>query len=366
MFSNNMKISDRQLKKMLVFDMISISVLIIPYLAAKGAGKDGLLSILAAFAAAVVYGLLMLYCSKQIKSDYVQHAKDTLGRFLGFLFGLLYLIKFFFAAVFVLTLFTTVIHETILANTSSRVILLCLIAVAVFYASKMMEVRARMVEILYYPVLIPLLLLFLLGLFKLNPANLLPLGVTGIKPVMKTGYGVLLTFSAVELILFAAPSVAGDNEHNKFKRKIVQAIFTTSVFNLVIFIIVVGLLGLSGATGKLWSTISVMQMIEIPGGFVHRQDAVMLSLWLISIFTVTSTLFHYLCRITKNLTGVKNQWPILLFYGAVLFLATMNPLNLDTLFYFFGRYIALIGFPQSVLLPLLLVIAGKLRKGGKH
>lgn len=361
MFSN-CKISDKQLKKMLLFDIISISVLIIPCIATRGAGKDGLLAIIAAGAAAVCYGLLMLCFCKQIKTDYISYTQNNLGKFFSFLFGLLYLVKYFCSAVFVLTLFTSVIHETLLANTDNRVILFWLLLVSVFYASKMMEVRARMAELLYYPVLIPLLLLFLLGLFKVNPANLLPLAISGTVPVLKTSYTVLLTFSAAELILFATPSVSGADENSRFRRKVIQAIILASVFNLAVFIIVTGLLGVPGASARLWSTISVMQMIEIPGGFVHRQDALMLSLWLCSIFTITSTLIYYLCQVTKAITGISRQRYIMGVYAAVLFFIVMRPLNLEALFYYFGMYIAFIGFPQSILLPLLAVLVGKIRK----
>jgi len=358
----NCKISDRQLKKMLLFDLISISILIIPCIAARGAGKDGLLAIIAAGAAAVCYGLMMLCFCKQIKIDYISYSQNTLGKFFFFLFGLFYLVKFFCSAVFVLSLFTSVIHETLLANTDNRVILFWLLLVSVYYASKMMEVRARIAELLYYPVLIPLLLLFLLGFFKISPANLLPLAITGTTPVLKTGYAVLLTFSAAELILFATPSVSGADENNKFRRKVIQAIILASVFNLVVFVVVTGLLGVSGASSRLWSTISVMQMIEIPGGFVHRQDALMLSLWLSSIFTITSTLFYYLCHVTKSMTGITKQRYIMGAYAAVLFLIAMRPLNLEALAYYFGKYIAFIGFPQSILLPLLVILVGRFRK----
>lgn len=364
MFSNNLKISDRQLKKMLVFDMISISILIVPYIAATGAGRDGLLAILLSSAAAVCYGLLMLFFCKQIKIDYMQYCQNTMGRFCTFIIGMFYLVKLFLSAIFVLSLFTTVIHETILPNTSSRVILFCLIIVSVYYASKVMETRARMVELLYFIVLIPLFLLFLLGLFKVNLSNLLPLAITGTMPVVRTGYGVFLTFSAVEFILFATPSVSGDNEGTKFRRKIIQAIVITAVFNLVVFIIVIGLLGVSGAAQKPWSTISVMQMIEIPGGFVHRQDAVMLSFWLVSIFTITSTLFHYLIHITKSITGAKKQRYILFFYTVILFFITIYPIPLTLLLHYYGKYMAWIGFPQSILIPVLLIAVGKLKKGG--
>ena len=366
MFPNNYKISDRQLKKMLVFDMISISVFIIPYIAASGAGKDGFLAIAGASAAAVCYGLLMLYFCKQIKQDYMQSCETFLGRFFTFVFGLLYLIKLFFSAVFVLTLFTTIIHETILSNTGRSLILLCLVLVSVFYASKTMETRARMVEILYYIVLVPLFCLFLLGVFQVNPANLFPLATVRPAIIGRTGYEVFLTFSAVEFMLFSTPSISGEDENSKFGRKIIHAVLVTAVFNAMVFIIVVGLLGITGATQSIWSTVSVMQMIEIPGGFVHRQDAIMLSFWLISIFTITSTLFHYLCQITKTITKAKHHGWILIAYGIILFLIAMQPLNVEQLFYYFGNYMAFIGLPQSVILPLLLIIVKKYKERAKR
>lgn len=365
MLTDNLRISDRQLMKMLVLDMSSISILIIPYIAAAGAGKDGLFSIITAAVGALFYGLLMLYFYTRCKQDYLQYCKHVLGKSLTFLFGLLYLVKFVFAAVFVLTLFTNVIQKTILPNTSHRLILGSLILVSVYYAAKTMDVRARIAEILYFIVLIPLILLFLLGLYKVNPANLLPLATNSLQPVLKSGYSVFLTYWALEFILFAAPSLSGNSKNSNFRQKVMQAIVITSMFHVLVFIIVTGLLGISGATGKLWSAISVMQMIEIPGGFVHRQDALMLSFWLVSIFTVTSLLFHYLCQITKAITGVKKQGYILLFYAGALFAAAMRPINLDALFYYFNKYMAYVGFPQSIILPLLLIIVGKIRKGDR-
>lgn len=366
MFSTNYKISDQQLKKMLVFDMISISILIIPHIAAGGAGRDGLTAIVLASAAACAYALVMLFFCKRIKQDYMQHCRLILGKAGTCLFGFLYLLKFLSSAVFVLSLFTNVIHETILSNTGSRTILLCLILISAFYASKVTETRARMVELLYYLILIPLFLLFLSGILKINPANLLPLFTAGTAATVKTGYNVLLTFSAVELILFATPSMVGDNENNKFRRKVMQAIFVTTAFNCVVFMVVAGLLGVPGAAGRIWSTVSVMHIIEIPGGVVYRQDAIMLSLWLVSIFTITSSLIHYLCQVTKAVTGVKKQGAVLSFYSLILFLLTMNPLKLDTLYYLHGKYLAYIGFPQSIILPLILVTAGALRKEKCH
>lgn len=336
-------------------------MLVIPNLAVAGAGKDGLIALIAGTVGAALYALLLLFFSNRLETDYLSQCRHTLGRPGAFLFGLCYLVKYFFSTVFVLTLFATIIHETILPNTNLKVILLFLFLTSIYYGSKQFEVRARLVEILYFIILIPLGLLFLLGIFKINPVNLFPLMTAPPTAITQTGYLVMLTYSALEMLLFTAPSVT-DKESKETKRnKVLQAILLCGLFNLLLFIVVVGLLGTAGATRNVWSTVSVMQMIEIPGGFVPRQDAIMLVLWMGSIFTIISTLIFYLCFITKAITGCRRQRYILWFYAVALFLCTMKPLPLSMLYHYYGLYLAYIGFPLSILLPLLLILVTRIK-----
>lgn len=365
-FPNNSKISTNQLKKTIVFEILSISMLVIPNLAVGGAGKDGLVALIAGTIGAALYALLLLFFSDRLETDYMSQCRHTLGRPGAFLFGLCYLVKYFFSTVFVLTLFTTIIHETILPNTNLKVILLFLLLTSIYYGSKQFEVRARLVEILYFIILIPLGLLFLLGIFKIKLVNLFPLMTAPPAAITQTGYLVLLTYSALEMLLFTAPSVT-DKESKETKRnKVLQAILLCGVFNLLILVVVVGLLGTTGATRNVWSTVSVMHMIEIPGGFVPRQDAIMLTLWMGSIFTIISTLVFYLCFITKAITGCRQQRYILWFYAAALFVCTMKPLPLQMLYHYYGLYLAYIGFPLSILLPLLLILAARIKTGKEY
>lgn len=362
-FPNNSKISANQLKKILVFDILSVSILLLPNLAVKGAGKDGLLSLLLGTGGAVLYALLLLFLSNRLETDYMSQCQKTLGKVGTFLMGSFYVVKYFFSCVFLLTLFTTIIHETILPNTNSMIILLFLFLVSLYYGAKQFEVRARLVELLYFIILVPLFLLFALGIFKINLVNFSPLFTAGTVPVLKTGYFVLLAYSALEMLLFSAPSVIDRESRASKRRKVISAVLICGGFHLLVYGVVFGLLGSYGATGKIWSTISVMQMIEIPGGFVHRQDAIMLGLWMCSIFTIISTLIYYLCFITKSMICCKQQKYILWFYTAVLLACTLKPLPLDTLYYYFGCYLAYIGLPLSLLLPILLILITRIKKG---
>ncbi len=337
--------------------------MLVPNLAVRGAGKDGLLALLLGTAGAFFYAMLLLFLSNRLTTDYMSECKEALGKTGTFLIGFLYLVKYFISCVFLMTLFTTIIHETILPYTNYRIILLFLFLVAMYYGAKQFEVRARLVELLYFIILIPLFLLFALGIFKINPVNLSPLFTSDSMPLLQTGYLVLLTYSALETLLFSAPSVTDKETKELKKKKVLSAILICGIFNFLIFVVVLGLLGTYGTTQKIWSTISVMQMIEIPGGFVHRQDAIMLAFWMCSIFTIISTLIYYLCFITKSMLCCRQQKYILWFYAAVLFACTMKPLTLDTLYFYFGKYMAYIGFPQSILLPAFVILVSRIRKG---
>lgn len=365
MLAGNNKISSPQLKKLIVFDMISISMMIVPKIASTGAGKDGLISIFLGAILALIYSLVLLYFSKNIAGNYFSYASDSAGRLLAFVFGSLYMVKFFFFTMFAVNLFANIINETLLPNTSYKIIVLALIALSYYLSTKDLEVKARLTELLYYLVIIPLVILFLLGIPKLNVSNLLPLFTDSTSSTLQTGFYVFLTFSAVELILFASP-FAG-NEYDKKKRNVIYSILTITFINVLIFVVVVGILGTRGAGQEVWSTITVLQMLEFPGGFIQRLDGIVLLFWLFSIFSIISSLLFYLRYITEGLTGNKEKnWCTLLF-AAVIFICAIQPIKTELFMEFFGKYLIYFGLPQSLLMPFIMMIIGnyKSRKRNK-
>ncbi len=365
MFADNHKISNKQIQKMLVFDICSIAILILPGIAAQGAGRDGLIAIIIGSLAAFAYAIVMLWFTRQIDGDYLQYSRKATGRTGTALIALLYLLKIGFSCVFTLSLFANVIRDTLLPNTSYRLIIFTLIFVSVYSASKGIEARARTAEILFYIVLIPLFLLLILGLGKIRPENLLPLFTSRPSAVLNTSYSVLLIFSSVEILIFAAPTLVDENADHKRTKSILSAIGIATILSLLLFVITIGLLGDEGASQNIWSAISILQVLEIPGGFVQRQDAIILTFWLMSIFTILSTYFYYMGKITNDIIPVKKRRWYLYGYAALLFLISGISFNMDFLFQFYGAYMKYIGLPQSLVLPLIIIITARIRKPAK-
>ncbi len=366
MFSDNEKISLRQLKRLLVFDLFSVSGLIIPRIAAATSGKDGVIAIILATLYAFIYVWIILSFTKSTGGNYLDYCERSMGGILTFLIGILYIAKLFACCVFAVRLFGEVINETLLEDTDPRAIILLLLIVSAYAASKGFEVRARIAEVLYFIIIIPIFIFLILGLRKVDITNLMPLFTEGAGGIFIGGYNVFLTFSVLELLLFAAPLI-------KFKKSdirrgkrlyhyVSQSLVLVGVMDILLFAVTMGILGRTETRRKLWSMVNVIQVIKLPGGFIQRQDAVILGIWMLSIFTIISAFFYYISLISKHIFRVSYQNYLLIPYIILLFGVSAIPIETEQFFYYFEFYMKYIGMPQSLVIPGIVVIIGKIKK----
>lgn len=362
MISENNKVSAGQIKKMLIFDIVSVSLIIIPGLSVQGAGRDGIFAIIIGSLAAILYGCFFLYISKKVDGDYFTFSKKVAGGFVTFLIIILYLTKFIFSCWFTLSLFCDVINKTLLPNTDYRIIIITFILTGVYMSLKGIEVRARVSELLFYIVIIPLFLILLGGVKNIEISNLFPLLTTEKNDMIKTAYLVLLSYSSLEFLLFALPiTVNNESRENKYKKNIITVVIISMIINLLLFLLVLGILGISDAGKQFESSITILQMIEIPIGFVQRQDAVILMFWLFSIFTLISAYFYYLSKISMQLINKKSKYGYFAIYGIAIFLLCTIHLTPDKKIDYYMTYMSYVGLPQSVIIPLFILIIMKLK-----
>lgn len=365
MYLDNEKISKRQLKRLLVFNLFSVSGLIIPRIAVATASRDGLLSIILSVLFAFVYVLFLMFITNNIEGGFLNYSKETVGKFITFIIGFLYLIKFFACFVFAGRLFGEVIKETLLEDTDVRIIILMLLLISAYSASKGFEVRARITELFYFIVLIPMLIFLFFGLGNVNVTNLLPLFTQPYEKIVYGGYMVFLTFTTLEFLLFSMhfvqPKTTGKFKNSTY-HYIFKALFIVGIINVLLYIVTVGTIGTVDTGKKLWSTINMIQIVDLPGGVLQRHDALIISIWMISIFTLTSGFLYYLCMITKKVFQFPTQNYMLLPYVLLLFAACVIPMDTEVYFWYFEKYLMYIGMPQSILLPLFVVLIGKIKR----
>ena len=380
MYLDNEKISPRQMKRLLVFNIFSISGLIIPRIAAASARRDGLISVFLGLLFALIFIIFIGFIVKNTSGNFMKYSKDKCGNLITFIIGAFYVIKYFASLVFCGRLFSEVIKETLLEDADMRFIILMLLLISAYSASKGFEVRARITEILYFIVLIPLVLFLLIGLKSVDLSNLLPLFTEPKGDIISGGYRVFITFTSLEFMIFSMHYVkekpVKSSPKGKFSDKqerflkifrnsnlnyILNAFIIVGIIDILLYVVTVGILGITDTSSKLWSTINMIQIVDLPGEFLQRHDALIIPIWMLSIFTLTSGFLYYILMISKEMFHLKSQNYMVLPYIILLFIACITPIDTEIYFWYFEKYMMLIGVPASIILPLIVLIIGKIR-----
>lgn len=294
MFSNNGKISNRQAVRLLILDIFTGACLFLPMALPRVVGYGGLLSCLFGLALTWLEGFVISKCMVRCSSHYI----PLLGKGWGGL-GLrwLYGIRCLAVYVFLMSMFSSVLSETFLYTMPKWLIIAAMTIVLIYGSIKGIEVRARLSEILFYLILIPILII---GLFSLPEAEWSRLWTFSDLTFQGIIQGALVTWvlmTPVEWMLYIAP----ENPQGRPMRIFNWAIGIGGCLVLTIYILCLGVLDASGMAAERWPTVILMQIIKIPGGFLSRQDGLMLSFWIFAMFiSLSGALTHTVELLRKD------------------------------------------------------------------
>lgn len=359
MFADNEKISSRQCMRLLFFDFIGIGSLVLPGRLAKICGTDGVLALLLGALAGAGYLFLLGKAGSVMDGDLLGYLHKQYGgismRITGILYGLYYLLL----GSYTLHLFTTLMMRSLLREESYWMIAALALLLAAYGMCRGLECRSRVFEILFWIILIPLLLMLLLGATDLQWTNLLPMGMTDGGSLLLGSYLVFLIFSLSQLLLHLGSAIPVE----KGRRAAGMALWLGCFVFLFLYVVLLGVFGGEAISVLDFPAVSLMSTVTIPGGFLRRQDAIMVSIWFFSLFALICSSLYYCCKSGQkiiSLTGKKKVAGALflmaLIYG-VAWSCYLMPEVAALLETFFFR-----ATPLYLVFPLLIALPGRRKK----
>ena len=163
MFSNNQKISVRQLKRLLVMDWIGKISLLLPRFIVQSSGKDLILSLILGVGITAVYTCIVCYLSRYITRSFGGYVELRMGRAAAFALCLVYWSYMFVNLLYITRVFGAVTRQYMLPELNENIPCM-LMLLGGFYASMdPKERRGGTVQILYSFVMHPLLLLLVIA-----------------------------------------------------------------------------------------------------------------------------------------------------------------------------------------------------------
>ena len=369
MFSENNQISGRQVFRLLTYDFLGMGTLLLPTMLADTAGRDGIFCILAGILSTFLYLKLLRYLLKGMKTSYPDFLKQKCGKICGYVLWGGYFLYFILMASYTAYLFSTLMLNGLVENVSFYLVLLLILLLAFYGMAGGIEGRARVYEILFWFLMIPLFLMLFAACREVKPAYWSPVFVADGKEMLNGSYYVFFCYSMVSIVLFLKEYVADRKKCVGAAEKAVW--FSGGVF-AALYLILIGLFGVEALAQMKFPAVTMMSRVQVTGGFLKRTDAFMFSIWFFTLYAMLNSMVFYSGNLAEKvirdcggyLEGKKRMLPylilLLLVYGvAVLFYR--NQQFLDRVTFLLWR----IGTPFVVGVPVLLCLTGERKKHNK-
>jgi spore germination protein len=362
----NNKISIRQLQVLLILEIFGMGVIILPRRVATFANQDGWIVIILGTLLVLVYTFLITYVGKIFPNDsFKTYCSKVLSKPVGIFLTLVFVIKILITTALELRFFGEVIGEVLLPKTPLFIISLTMLSLCGYAASKGFEARAKIAEILIVAMLVPLIIVFLSSIMGTDFTNLMPVMDTPLPNLLHGAFFIGVSFTGLEFLLLVNPY--SNNPKNVQKGAFV-AIIITGFLMLLITILSIAKFGYYDLKLQSWPVIEMMDMVQMPGSFMERQGALIISFWIISIFAMVNAGLFFSCLLLKDVfCGVFKKVThsnYIIACIVIIFAISFLPRNINHIIKLMDLVFIMFTIFYFFFIPLLLIIIAKIRRLG--
>ena len=309
-FAQNESISPRQLYRLYVFNLLGVGTLVLPNNLAK-LGKYGFISI--------ALGVFMAWLFMWIVSEVRERRKNIYDRSFGktahveiLIYDLIIAVYELSQAAFLAWIFVKLIRDSLIPDESFTAVLLVIMAVCAYALSGGVECRARVYEVVFFFVLIPLaaMLLFAISDVRLDYLMIKDrVGVEfGIADIFAGAYYVFAASISVFNILFVR-----ERSVSQIRWSVSKAILTYAGILFLLYAVLLGSFGKYSLSEIEFPAVVLMSDVQIKGSFFKRADALMLSVWFFTLFSVLNMSLYYAVLRCENFA--KNTAKVILTFN---------------------------------------------------
>lgn len=306
-FAQNESISPRQLYRLYVFNLLGVGTLVLPNNLAK-LGKYGFISI--------ALGVFMAWLFMWIVSEVRERRKNIYDRSFDktkyakmLIYDLIIAIYELSQAAFLAWIFVKLIRDSLIPDESFTVVLLVIMAVCAYALSGGVECRARVYEVVFFFVLIPLAAMLLFAISDVRFDYLMikdRVGVDfGIADIFASAYYVFAASISVFNILFVR-----ERSVSQIRGSVSKAILTYAGILFLLYAVLLGSFGKYSLSEIEFPAVVLMSDVQIKGSFFKRADALMLSVWFFTLFSVLNMSLYYAVLRCENFA--KNTAKVIL------------------------------------------------------
>ncbi|MCL2420793.1 MAG: spore germination protein [Defluviitaleaceae bacterium] len=359
MLSSNERITLRQFQILFVLEAFGTGFVVMPRLAARYAGQDGWLVALLLVIPGLIFAALIAGTARSFGSErFASYTRRLLSAPVAAAVCFMLWAKILFCAGLELRLFGEIVRALLLVRTPALAVYLVVLGVAAYAAAKGIETRARLAEILIVIIAVPLVVLGVVAVFSIDFTNLMPALVTPTDDLLSGVLSLGFIFTGLEFIFLAFPYL---NKPQEGRKAAVHAMGFAGILMAVMTAATIAKFGPYNVQAQQWPILKMMDMISIPGSLIARQEALVLSFWMLSVFAFAAASLFYGAALGRDQVGKgKHGWWVAACAVIVCIVASL-PFSQAHVYWLLNRIFLTFGLGFWVGIPIILLTAKKIR-----
>lgn len=352
----NNKISNNQIRGLIVSTIIGVGVLFLPSSMATEMGNDGWIPIIIGGAISVGAVIVMnkmfnLYPDK----DFFQIGKDVLGKWIFNFF----LVIFFLYSLFVMATLARHLAEItkafLLETTPPEIIIVSFILATSYIARCEIQILGRAAYLIYPIIIITITALVILAFPSIDHTNVLPVLQSDMSKLPKAIMTGFFSFAGFEILLLSLPFA---EDKNKLTRSSVIGIAIVMVIYLVVFFLTLSQYGIYGLRRQTFPTLSIIKEIDLPGLFIENLDGIAMAIWILIIFSTMAATYYSAGKVLSDLFTVREHGLFIIPLVPITYIISLIPQTVLEVETMLGKMVNYFGFIVLIIMPLLIYLIG--------
>ena len=310
---------------------------------------------------------LLVYAVGDMQGSFAEYTEKMCGTFFGKTIQAGYFLYLMLLAGYTAYLFSVTVLNNLLRGESFYLVLVLILGLVWYGLLSGIEGRARVYELLFWFILIPLFIMLASALDEVKTDYWNPVFFTGKRDFFAGSYYVFICSSLIFLILFLGGYLRKRESLMKVGR---LALIFTGCLEAGLYLILLGVFGGAALSDMQTPAITLMSTIKITGGFLKRADAFMFGIWFFTLYALLNSAVFYAEMLLNGLYHAKKrqtlweQWERVAVFAAVFGVAVLL-YNSKENTVLYEKFLWYIGTPFLVLVPVVLAIircAGQRKK----
>ncbi len=324
MLTNNDLITVPQAVVLMITTILEIGLLSLPRDVAIYANSDGWIVVIIGGVLAFTGSLVLSTLIRRFPGDtFIEYSQKVIGKVPAFILGIVMIIYFTLATSIVIRTFAEVTNAFMLPRTPREFIIISQMLLTVYLIRHGIEPTARIAEILFPILIIPIFAMYIIAMPKADFTELFPFLNTPINAIAVGSLNTMFSFFGIEILLMLGPYIRSPEKI--YWIMFVSVAVSTMIYLFVVIAVFVSI-GVENTKLLTWPGMTIIRTIMAPGKVFERLDALALALWTIASFTTANSLFLTGALTFTHLTRAKEfKLFITVLFPWIYFFASIPP-----------------------------------------